>query len=375
MGAKPRAFKHLLDETRIEQIGLALHEVCDDFDNRHFVKSAQERLCALELKDRVRQVIASLHAALPQPFSAAVNAIVQAVEWDGRLRAGDERWLRGFAAWPLIDYIGEHGLDELELSLSALRRLTSRFSAEFAIRPFLDRYPRQTLAPLTTWVNDPDEHVRRLVSEGTRPLLPWGMHLVKFREDPEPVLALLESLKSDPSEYVRRSVANNLNDISKDHPERVVERCAQWSRDADHNRHRLIKRALRTLVKRGHPGALSVLGFATFVEVDVGNVEVFPKRVSQGEEFELQFPLRSTGDDVQDVLVDYAVHFVKANGSRSPKVFKLKTLRLAKGEGVLVRKKHSMRAVTTRVHYPGTHLVEVLVNGKPSGRAEFEFFL
>jgi len=374
MGAKPRAFKHWLDPARIRQISAAIAEASPEFDADGFATAAQRGLAALELKARVRHVIDCLHASLPQPFDRAVAALLAAVRLDGQKRTGDDRWLRGFAAWPLIDYVGEHGVDHREVSLSALRELTCLFSAEFAIRPFLERYPDETLRELETWTKDASEHVRRLVSEGTRPLLPWGMRLGKFRDDPEPVIALLEQLKSDPAEYVRRSVANNLNDIAKDHPERVVEICRRWldDGDGDVNRQRLVKHGLRTLIKRGNADALALLGFGSDLAAKVSDVELSPRALAEGGAVELQFELSSTSTATQNVIIDYAVHFVKANGKRSPKVFKLKALRLGPGETVTVRKKHSMKTVTTRVHYPGTHAIELLINGKPSGRAEFE---
>ena len=371
MGGKPHAFKHQLGAERARHIATMLAQAAPGFDGEAFLATATRGLAAMELKARVRHLITCLHGALPQPFPRAVAAIIAAVDLDATQHPGEARWLRGFAAWPLIDYIGEHGLDHLEVALGALRQLTESFSAEFAIRPFLAGFPAATLRELSSWTNDPNEHVRRLVSEGTRPLLPWGQRLQRFRDDPAPVIALLERLKADPSEYVRRSVANNLNDISKDHPAVVVELCRRWTVDGDSERDALIKRALRTLVKRGDHSALALLGFGAAVAADLRAFILTPSELREGASVELSFELASTSASDQRLNIDYAVHYVKANHKRSAKVFKLKPLSLAAGAMATVRKKHSMKVVTTRVHYPGLHTIEILVNGKSMGSADF----
>lgn len=370
MGAKARAFKHQLGFDRVRSIAEALAAGSSEFDQVAFLSRAGQELEEMELKARVRHVIACLEKTLPQPFPRAISVILAAIELDGNVRQGDARILRGFAAWPLIDYVGEHGLEYRDLSLRAMSDMTERFSAEFAVRPFLDRFPAETLAVLATFATHENEHVRRLVSEGTRPLLPWGMHLTRFRKDPAPVVALLETLKRDSSEYVRRSVANNLNDIAKDHPAVVVEVCARWTGEGVDPR--LIRRALRTLVKRGDRRALAILGFDASLSVEVSAFRLTPRSVREGQTVTIHFEITSAADRTQRLNVDYAVHFVKANGGRSAKVFKLGVFELQPGQGRTVRKKHSMKRVTTRVHYPGTHTVELLVNGNSLASADFE---
>ncbi len=379
MGGKPTAFKHQLGPERIRRIGSLVAEVSPEFDRARFEKSAIAGLEELELKARVTHIIECLHQTLPQPFERAVASIVSAVKLDGTRRIGGDRWLRGFAAWPLTDYLGHYGTSHgdgranLEIALAAFRVLTERFTAEFAIRPFLESFPKQTLAVIASWTTDPNDHIRRLVSEGTRPLLPWGQRLQKFRDDPSPVIELLSELRSDPSEYVRRSVANNLNDIAKDHPSIVVSLCREWSKEnASVERERLVKRALRSLVKAGNAEALAILGFGQQIAVKVSAVLLTPSSLREGGAVEIEFKLQSRAPAVQHLNIDYAVHYVKANGRRSAKVFKLKPLKLGAKESLAIRKKHSMKRVTTRVHYPGTHTVEILLNGQPHGRADFE---
>ena len=193
-----------------------------------------------------------------------------------------------FVYLPHVYFIAEHGIDHFEAAMRAQYEVTKRFTAEFSIRAYLDRYPQATLERLMAWTRDPNVHVRRLVSEGSRPRLPWAGRLRRFQEDPSPVLELLEELKDDPEEYVRRSVANNLNDISKDHPERTVEVAERWWKGASPNRKRLVRHALRTLVKAGHPGALAVLGYASDSPASVQSVVCSPTTVAIGGKIRIE---------------------------------------------------------------------------------------
>ncbi len=277
-----------------------------------------------------------------------------------------------FLYLPHVFYVAQYGLDHFEVSMHAQYELTQRFSAEFSIRSFLERYPEETLARLEVWARDPSPHVRRLVSEGTRPRLPWAPRLRRFQEDPRPVLHLLELLKDDPELYVRRSVANNLNDIGKDHPDVLVETARRWLEDASEERQWLVRHALRSAVKRAEPGALDVLGYGSDAAVKIGNVRLTPKRPVTGGSVNVAFEITNAASRHQRVLVDLRVHFVKANGSASPKVFKLSTLDLAPGETAALKKTITLENLTTRKHYPGTHRVEVVINGRTHPLARFE---
>jgi 3-methyladenine DNA glycosylase AlkC len=363
-------FKEGLGRAAIERIARNVARVHRGFDGAQFVREAMRGLVALELKQRVTHVIGALRAHLPKDVTRAVAILVEAAEsWEG----GDPKDpLRGFAAWPVIDFVGAHGLEDFDRSLAALRKLTPLFSAEFAIRPFLDRDPARALARIRSWTNDPNEHVRRLVSEGTRTRLPWGMRLRRFVEDPSPVVTLLEELKDDPSEYVRRSVANNLNDLAKDHPELVLRITERWAKGASPERQKLVRHATRTLVKHGHGAALALHGANAAAEVRVGKLTVSPKRVRVGETLAISCSLTSAAEHEERLVVDYALHRVKADGARKPKVFKGAKLTLAPGEKRNFAKTHSFAKVTVRRYYPGRHELELLVNGSVRGRVSFE---
>lgn len=293
----------------------------------------------------------------------------------GPEHARDELTGAGMAPFfymPHLMFVAERGLDDFDRSMHAQRELTKRFTAEFSIRAFLDRYPERTLAVLAEWASDPDAHVRRLVSEGTRPRLPWGTRVRFLDEHPERVLPLLEKLKDDPTALVRRSVANHLNDIGKSRPDLLVETCRRWLAGASPERRALVEHALRSAVKRGVPGALSLLGHGDAPEVSVEDVRFEPARVAIGGKVRVSFALRSRSKKAQSLLVDLAVHFVKARGQTAAKVFKLARVSVPAGGRAALSKLVSLAVHTTRKPYSGTHAVDVLVNGARLPAGAFE---
>src|SRR5690606_14547189 len=179
-------------------------------------------------------------------------------------------------------------------------------------------------------------------------------------------------LKDDPELYVRRSVANNLNDIGKDHPSLLVETARAWMRDADEERRWLIRHALRSALKRTEIGALETLGFANPASVEIRDPRVTPGRVAIGDSVVVAFELLNVSPEGQRVLVACRVHFVKARGETRLKVFSMGTVELEARAAVAMSKTISLAMMTTRKHYPGTHRVEVLLNGRPAPLGEFE---
>lgn len=353
----------------VQRMAESLKRTVPGFPKPQFIAEAMDGIEELELKDRVRYLIRVLNTYLPEDFEETGDILIRLKD---RWLSGDpDDNLCGFAAWPVIDYVGEHGLAHPDKALEVLRELTSMFSAEFSIRPFIIEHFDLTFQTLERWTADPDEHVRRLVSEGSRPRLPWGKRLPQLIADPSTVLELLEKLKDDPSEYVRRSVANNLNDISKDHPEKVLALCRRWQKGASPERQWIIRHATRTLVKAGHPAVFGLLGYTENPQLDVQSVDVSPKAIQLGEAIEFEVTLQSTSASAQSIVIDYAIHHMKSNGQTSPKVFKFRTVNLAPGETMCLTRRHAIKPITTRKYYPGEHAVEILINGNPFGKAGF----
>ena len=369
-------FKNFINHELIERIGQAIQNVWDAFDAAQFVKVACADLDAKELKERCFAVVEGLEQTLPNSFPEAADIMMRSLHPDvpedetfSGMTDGD-----GIRGWPIMafqEYVGKHGLEHPMESLNLLREMTKRLTSEFGIRYFIEAHPTLTLRQLQAWVKDPSVHVRRLVSEGTRPRLPWGMQLKQFIKDPSPTIPLLDCLKDDTSEYVRRSVANHLNDIAKDHPDIVCKVAETWWIDASKDRKRLIKHALRTLIKKGNPRALAILGYGE-AKISVTPIQLSKEIVLVGDTLEFSIELSSESSEEQELLVDYAVHFKKANGSLSPKVFKWTQFTLGPREVRTLAKKQSFKVVSTRVLYPGEHQIEILINGASQRTVSFE---
>jgi len=282
---------------------------------------------------------------------------------------GTEAVTDGYLQWPIGQLIADHGVEHLDASWDAMVELTQRLTSEFAIRPFVERYPDEVFARLLALTGHPSAHVRRWCSEGIRPRLPWGKRLDALVADPAPIFPILERLKDDPSLYVRKSVANCLNDVAKDHPGPVLDVARRWMDGASDERAWIVRHALRTLVKAGDPRALEVLGYGPPRGVTAA-LSVTPDAVAIGERVQLALTLQSARD--ADLLVDLRVHYRKAKGDARPKVFKWKTVSARAGETVTLAKNLAMRVTTIRPLYPGPHAVDAQVNGVVLAEASFE---
>lgn len=371
-------FKNSLNQNVVEDMAgyFSLHY--NEFDKPAFVAAASNGLASLELKARTEHITQAMILYLPADFAHAgqiLLASLPALQDEPPTSSSTENpGISGWAVMTLSHYVALQGQGHFDFSMMLLKEMTKRLSSEFAIRFFILQSAQNTLAMFAMWVSDPDQHVRRLVSEGSRPRLPWAMQLPMFIADPAPVIALLEQLKDDDEEYVRRSVANNLNDIAKDHPELVADLAEQWLKDANTNRRRLVRHACRTLIKNGHKRTLAALGFAPPV-ITSAKVSVLNTQVIFGEALQFSLSLTSNTDAPQALMIDYVVHHQKANGKTTGKVFKWRNSNLMPREILSIEKKHAIKAITTRVYYAGAHSVEVIVNGISVGRADFELIM
>lgn len=355
-------FKHWFNAELYRQLADTLADLAPRFDRKRFLALCLEGLDERELMDRLRQTAIAFDASLPGTYRDKLEVAL----------AFAPRIPRGFVTLSLCDFVARHGLNDFDRSLEALRFLTSFGSAEFAVRPFILKDPDRALATLLTWTRSPDEHVRRLASEGSRPRLPWGLRLTPVIANPDLTAPILDALKADPALYVRKSVANHLNDISKDHPAWVLAKLKSWDR-SDPGTRWIVQHALRTLVKKGHPEALLFFGARAddVSAITVKRFAVSPKRLRLGETLSLEAELRTDRKKSLKLVVDYVIHYPKASGKTSIKVFKWASAEFNAGEPLRLSKSQRIRDFTIRKHHPGKHAVELQINGHRVAKTAF----
>lgn len=294
-----------------------------------------------------------------------------------RRAAAGEMPFTGWLIWPVTSAIAERAVQDggsaaFDDAMEVLALLTPRLTSEFAIRTLLRHDPDRALAIIQNeWVRSADADIRRLASEGSRPFLPWATRVPALLKRPDATIPILNALYRDESEYVRRSVANHLNDLSRNHPALVVSTAAAWLAEPDANTEKLAARALRTLIKRGDAQALALQGFAP-AHVEVSEIELSHASIVVGDSLAFSTSITNVGDSPARLSIDYTVHHRKASGATSGKTFKLAVRTLAPGESIAIRKSHSFRLITTRRYYSGTHTIELHVNGVSAATRDFE---
>lgn len=351
------ALKHLIGAHTVRNTAAVLSRASPDFDAEGFLAFVLPEIDGLELMQRGQRIAEGMGRFLPQDFARAAPILV------GCLPARGSGGLSGWALLSFNQYIAARGLDHVETALELLKALTPHFTGEFGIRALIHRDQALALPIISGWVEDPNHHVRRLASEGTRPRLPWAMRLPALVRDPAPILPLLTALIDDPEDYVRRSVANSLNDIAKDHPDLVAAFVASHRPGASPERLWLLRHASRTLLKKGHAGALASFGFEPLEGV-TADLSLATAQVGFPGELRFRIELSNTTARPQPVMLDYAIHHRLKDGRLSPKVFKGKAVTMSAGETLTVERRHAFRPITTRVYYPGEHRIEILVNGE-----------
>lgn len=360
------ALKEAFSPENTRRIGRVAARVWSGFCMERYEEGLDEVLGPLALKQRVGVVADRLEKELPTPPERLFEVLVAMLDGeDGSGAEADASGLRGFAVWPLTALVARHGHGVLTSAFAALREMTIRFTAEFAVQSFLQAHPQQTLAQMMRWAEDPNPHVRRLASEGCRPRLPWGVRMPTMEVPPYPTLAVLERLYRDESDYVRLSVANHLNDLSKAAPGLVLDIVRRWLAEAPGERRleRLARHACRSLIKQGHLGALALLGVGDPSTIEVVGFDVSPGEVRLGDSVGFCVRLRNLSEQPQRVVLDYRVDFLRCRGDWSGKVFKWKVFELGGREVVEVSGRHHFLPVTTRRHYAGVQQVRPQVNG------------
>lgn len=349
----------LFSNNVIEEMANELNLEIPNFNKDEFITDVLDSSWKeLELKQRMRHITLQLRKQLPADFVGAVTFLCNIAK--KILAESDKEFHFGYMSF--VDYVEVYGLDDFDKSINALEILTCLMSAEFAIRPFIIKYPEKAMKQMFAWSNHDDYRVRRLASEGCRPRLPWGIALTELKKNPSTVLPILENLKNDSAETVRRSVANNLNDISKDNPDVVLDICEKWF-DENKEVNWIIKHALRGLLKKGNTRALRLFGFCNPDNIEISSLKLEHSSIKIGEHSRFSFDVKNSTSETAKLRLEYIIDYMKANGKHSPKVFQIKEFDLeADGKENVVRKLDFQNR-TTRKHYIGEHKIQVVVNG------------
>ena len=358
----PDLLKDMYNNDSLREFATLIQSAYPSFQVDGFLESTMDEIWdTLELKGRMRQISINVGKYLPSNYREAIAILDQIVA-----QVAD-----GFFGMVFPDFVEVHGQSDADrdFSIAALGRYTVYSSSEFAVRPFIINHEEQMMAQMFEWSKHENEHVRRLASEGCRPQLPWGQSLLKYKKDPTPILPILEQLKADPSLYVRRSVANNLNDISKTHPDLVAQIAQKWYGEAEETNW-LVKHSCRTLLKRGNRDVLAIFGYHDGTAAEVADFALNNRSVSIGDSITFSFKLAVAKQT--KVRLEYGIDFVKANGKRNRKIFQISESTLKENETRSYTKKHSFADLSTRKHYPGVHSITLIVNGVERGMLDFE---
>lgn len=357
--------KYMYNPGYFEKLCPILERNIPGFDCRDFIfRIFNNYWPDLELKQRVRRITTVLNFFLPKDFPTAARTLVN-LSRDINNVVGSQ----GFEVIFLPDYVEVYGLHHPDESLEALGEITKLVSAEFAVRPFITRYPEKALNYLHKWSRSEDANVRRLSSEGCRPRLPWAAALVEFKYDPSPILPVLATLREDPSPYVRKSVANNINDIAKDHPEIIINLLQDWKGKNPHTDW-ILRHGCRSLLKKGDARALTLHGFDPENKAGARGLSL-PERIKVGDQLDFSFAFINQEKKPAFFRLEYAIDYVTSGKRMSRKIFSLSEKLFPPGKPVTIRRKQSFRDFSTRKHFQGKHQLTVLANGKKIAASEF----
>jgi 3-methyladenine DNA glycosylase AlkC len=353
--------KELFNKNYYLHLSKEIQKVFKAFDSANFLKEVTLNLDSLSLNERMRNTSVVLKKYLPKDYKTTIEVLHKVIP----------NTQRGYTNLVFPDFVGLYGHDHVKLSLEALKYFTQFGSSEFAIREFLKRDFNNTIKVMNQWAKDKNPHVRRLASEGSRPRLPWSFKLDEVIKDPKNTQSILESLKTDEELYVKKSVANHLNDLSKDNTQHMLQVIKAWDKSNVHTAW-IVKHASRTLIKKGNSDSLAIFEFEKNPKLKLANFKIIKPKLKLGENLEFEFDLISEKAKDQKLVIDYIIHYAKKAGEHSLKVFKLKEIQLKPKQKIAISKKQLLKDFSTRKHYTGTHFIELQVNGKSYGKLAFK---
>jgi 3-methyladenine DNA glycosylase AlkC len=373
-------FKNMYNKQFFDGFTKDLKRVIKNFDDRKFLfRVMDDEWENKELLQRGRHITATLKNFLPPDYKNAIAKILELINhikdtpyWLSLKQLKDTQYGLSLEYAVLSAFVEQYGLDDYQTSVEAIEEITRFTSCEGAVRPFIIRYPDEMMKQMFVWSKHSDQWVRRLSSEGCRPRLPWHMALPKLKENPAPIIPILENLKNDESRFVRLSVANNLNDIAKDNPETIITLAKKWqgeSKDVDW----VIKHGCRTLLKQGNAEAMELFGFGSAVKnISIEDFQVLTPEVKIGKSLEFTFKLLNNNDRKTKIRLEYGLYYQKANGTLSKKVHKISEKEYAEKSVTQITREQSFKVVTTRVFHPGLHQISVIINGNEFEKYDFE---
>lgn len=358
------ALKELFNKPFYEHLANEFKKVDNHFNSAAFVKKVTENLNDLSLNQRMRNTSLVLPEFLPNTFEESIALMKKVIP----------NTKKGYTNLLFPDFVAVHGTSQIDVSMKALHYFTQFGSSEFAVRVFLKADFEKAMKYMNKWALDKNYHVRRLASEGSRPRLPWSFKLEKVIQEPEHTRLILEALKTDKELYVRKSVANHLNDLSKENSEYMLNLIKTWDQQKPETAW-IIKHASRTLIKKGHTGSLKIFGFEKKPQVEISNFKLKSEKIKLGENLEFEFDVVSKKSKTQKLVIDYIIHYVKKGGELSPKVFKLSETNLVSKQTQHFKKKQILKDFTTRKHYAGRHELEIQVNGEIMAKTFFKLII
>lgn len=345
--------KEMFNKNFYERLALEINKADKKFHSDNFVNEVTESIETRSLNQRLRYTSVVLKKYLPKRHEAAVELLTTVAP----------TFNSHYTAFLFPDYIGLHGHDHYDLSIETLKYFTQFGSSEFAIREFLKRNFDKTIRVMNEWAEDDNYHVRRLASEGSRPRLPWSFKLDEVIKNPKITRSILEKLNNDEVLYVKKSVANHLNDISKENTDYMLNLISGWNIKNEHTAW-IIKHASRTLIKKGHAQSLAIFDFEKDPKIKLENFKLSASKIKIGSVLQFNFTVTSEKNNSQKLVIDYIIYYCKKSGALLPKVFKLKEIKLAPNQTISIIKTHAFQQLSTRKLYEGKHFIEIVVNGK-----------
>jgi len=361
-------FKNVYNQKFFDGLTKTIQQVIPDFDKDSFIDHIYDNEWEnRELKQRMRHIATVLKKHLPDNYKENIKTIIKIIQQ--LQKCGFKEDSLELMFFP--DFIEQYGLADYETSIKGFEQVTQFTSCEFAVRPFIIKYEKEMIGQMSLWSKHKHPMVRRLSSEGCRPRLPWAIAIPSLKKNPTPIIPILENLKNDESESVRRSVANNLNDISKDNPSTIINLVKNWqgkTKETDW----LIKHACRTLLKQGNLEVMELFGFGSVEEIEIDNFQILTSKVKMGEALEFTFQLLNTCNSTSKVRLEYGLYYQKANGSLSKKVFKIGEKIYPANSMTIINRRQSFKEITTRKFHLGQHQLSLIINGKELEKNDFE---